>query len=195
MLLSVLLFGRIVFPASAPPPHPTPHACCRRLLIRYTDWMPAPNGAYFRFINSTLTCTGNITFPLPAGGMGVGWVDGVLPGGVSDVCAGGGVVGRLASACWPKRRAPSDRTLLPACACCACCACTADFKDSEVVILPAKYTLIGLGAIALVAMAVGIFWYHRRSGVQAGYARPPTNPRLCACRHACVCPVPIPCHV
>ena len=66
-------------------PHPAssavPWVLRRRLLIRYTDWMPASNGNYFRFINTTLSCTGNITFPLPPGALRrrsgqPGWVAG-----------------------------------------------------------------------------------------------------------------------
>lgn len=35
-----------------------------------SDWLPGlPLGSYFRFINLTMSCTGNLTHPLPPGAL------------------------------------------------------------------------------------------------------------------------------
>lgn len=50
-----------------PPQDASLAQCCRRLLIN-TGWVPGlPVGSYFRFSNVTVSCTGNLTHPLPPG--------------------------------------------------------------------------------------------------------------------------------
>lgn len=52
---------------SRPPTHPPTPPGHRRLRID-TGWMPGlPVGSYFRFSNVTVSCTGNLTHPLPPG--------------------------------------------------------------------------------------------------------------------------------
>lgn len=158
-------------------PHPAssavPWVLRRRLLIRYTDWMPASNGNYFRFINTTLSCTGNITFPLPPGALRrrsgqPGWVAG-------REREAAGCSGACGSAPLARMRVTLPRP-------------PADFRDARVVReLPISFALIAAGGAGLAAMAAGLWWCARRTGARAAPCRPHARAAAAGWLHSASC--------
>lgn len=138
------------------------HVLCRRLLIN-TGWVPGlPVGSYFRFSNVTVSCTGNLTHPLPPGARreAGAWA--------APACCCGEHTRMFVQRMWQQgywllatgcaRQSTTfnrRNTVQSACA---------DFVDEPDTLLQEHpHLLIGLG-VAVLLMAGGLVWCARTSG-------------------------------